>query len=181
MKDFADRDRTRDDELDADVDARLDAVLHDLPRERAGDDFTDEVLRRLPANDERFSGEGGLPARSWYLAVAALLFLAVVFGAREWNHRREMRHSMERIAEMRAEYWELERELGELQEKRRAQPVIYLGEVDGTEVVLDLSVFPDARSRLQALGLLRSGVVPAVSEEGDEVLYATGEPEPIFY
>lgn len=174
--DSRDREPTYDE-----LDVRLDTAFDTLPRERAGDEFTDEVLRRLPANDERFSGDGGLTARSWYVAVAALLLLAVTFGVREWNHRREMRQSIERIAEMRAEYWELERELGELQEKRRAQPVIYLGEVDGTEVVLDLSAFPDARSRLRALGLLRSGVVPAVSGEGDEVLYATDEPEPAFY
>lgn len=138
---------------------RLSALLDSLPRETASDDFTAGVLRRLPANDTT-----PVYARPWVLAVAAMLLLTVAIGFREWRHQVRQQEAIERIAEMRAEYEVLHRELDALKTRASENRVVYLGESNGTEVVLDLARLPDNKSRLEALRLLQAGLLRASSQ-----------------
>ena len=167
---------------------RLSALLDSLPRETAPDDFTDRVLRRLPANDTT-----PVYARPWVLAVAAMLLLTVAIGFREWRHQVRQDEAIERIAEMRAEYEILQQELDALKTRATENRVVYLGEANGTEVVLDLARLPDNKSRLEALRLLQAGLLrassrsPAPSDPGTaqgEVRTADYRPEasgPVYY
>lgn len=138
---------------------RLSALLDSLPREAASDDFTEGVLRRLPANDTT-----PVYARPWVLAVAAMLLLTVAIGFREWRHQVRQHEAIERIAEMRAEYEVLHQELDALKTRASENRVVYLGESNGTEVVLDLARLPDNKSRLEALRLLQAGLLRASSQ-----------------
>lgn len=135
---------------------RLSALLESLPRDTASDDFTSRVLRRLPANDTR-----PFYARPWLLAVAAMVLLTTTVGLLELHHRAQQQEAIERIAEMRAEYLVLQQELDELRTRSSQNRVVYLGEANGTEVVLDLARLPDNKSRLEALRLLQSGLLRA--------------------
>lgn len=141
---------------------RLSQILENLPRETASDEFTDGVLRRLPANDAT-----PVTSRPWLLAVAALLLLTVSVGYREWRHQVRQQEALERIADMRAEYEVLQQELDQLRSKAAENRVVYLGEADGTEVVLDLARLPNNQARLEALQLLQSGLLRASARPPD--------------
>ena len=141
---------------------RLSALLDSLPRETATDEFTDGVLRRLPANDTT-----PVYARPWVLAVAALLLLTVAIGFREWRHQVRQQEAIERIAEMRAEYEVLHQELDALKARASENRVVYLGESNGTEVVLDLARLPNNKARLEALRFLQTGLLRASAQSTD--------------
>lgn len=149
---------------------RLAALLDSLPREAASDDFTERVLRRLPANDTT-----PVYARPWVLAVAAMLLLTVAIGFREWRHQVRQNEAIDRIAEMRAEYEVLQQELDSLKTRASENRVVYLGEANGTEVVLDLARLPDNKSRLEALRLLQAGLLKASAQAPPEAPDGAGD------
>jgi len=165
---------------------RLSALLDSLPRETASHEFTGSVLRRLPANDTQ-----PVYARPWVLAVAAVLLLTTAVGLLELHHRAQQQEAIERIAEMRAEYLVLEQELEEIKARASQNRVVYLGESNGTEVVLDLARLPDNQSRIEALRLLQAGLLRASSTPGDPAAAGTGDmrtadyrpasTEPVYY
>lgn len=169
---------------------RLSALLAELPRETAGDDFTDAVLHRLkgrlPANDTA-TGWLGTARRTvrqnpWLLAAAALTLLALTIGYREWSHQQRQAEAIERIAEMRAEYLMLQQELDLLKQETSENRVVYLGEAGSTEVVLDLASLPDNQSRLEALRLLQAGLLTASGKAPEngapDIRTADYRPEP---
>jgi len=129
--------------LDGDVpaeDVALLSALRSLPRPVASPGFTDRVLRRLDAPEHPTERHGGsLPWRGgWPLLVAALLLLVV--GVRELWHRQQLYAATERIATLRVEQRELQREIDDLRHlTAEARPVVYLGSEDGVDFVFDLS------------------------------------------
>ncbi|MDA8020283.1 MAG: hypothetical protein MPN21_22830 [Thermoanaerobaculia bacterium] len=148
---------------------RLSALLESLPRESASEDFTVGVLRRLPANDTN-----PVYVRPWALVAAALVLLTVAVGFREWRHQLRQQEAIERIAEIRAEYEVLQRELDALKARASENRVVYLGEADGTEVVLDLARLPNDQARWDALRALQAGLLQASPPSPDIQAQTTG-------
>lgn len=134
-------------------DDELGRLLRALPREQAGADFTEQVMARIASPARR--GEGGsvvafpggrrLPGWSgWLMAAAALLLLGL--GMREWQHRRDVAESMQRIAELRERYEALAGELKELRrEAADAKPVVYVGGNEKVDLVVDLAKLAEKR------------------------------------
>ncbi len=130
-------------------DAKLQEVLRALPRERAGADLRDSVMRRVTARSGEEGGAKVLRFRpedkrrfrawpGWVMAAAALLVFGL--GIREWQHRREAFDSMQRIAELRGQFQELSRELDALRQEaaKGQQKVVFLGGNENVDLVLDL-------------------------------------------
>jgi hypothetical protein len=117
--------------------------LRELPRERAGADFTARVLARLDEPPPRRR----LPLAAIGVAAAAALGLALVAGPlRTGGERAESRR--EAAAEARRLLEELQREhralASELDALAAEPPVIYLGGDEEVDLVLDLSRVPAA-------------------------------------
>lgn len=117
-------------------DEELRRALAMLPRQEAGGDFTARVLDRIA---ERRRAR----ARTWRLAAAAVILLALLAGGREAWHRRENQLEVERFAALQAEYEALH---AEVQRLRRltvtARPVVVLGGDSEVDLMVDLSRFP---------------------------------------
>jgi hypothetical protein len=139
-------------------DRRLDAVLASLPREQAGDGFTDAVMERL---DHR-----RVVRRQWQtLAAAALVLLTVGLGTFQWHRYQEQMAAVERMAKLNAEYQVLQAEFEALEATReRARPVIYLGSTplgstnDDVDLVLDLWKLASASRAANSAGPAVNGV-----------------------
>ena len=116
----------------ADYEHRLDQVLATLPRLRSEDEFTPQLLERLDRHRAR--------QRRWRsLAAAAVLLISGVATA-EWHEHREREQAVQELVDMRLEYRVLKDRLEDLErEATRRRPVVYLGESDGVEYVIDLS------------------------------------------
>ncbi|MEM7048609.1 MAG: hypothetical protein AAF604_03070 [Acidobacteriota bacterium] len=127
-------------------DRRLDEALRSLPTARASDEFTAQVLRRLPADAGTEQGPGNpwnRPASWAGLAAAAMLLLAfagVLLAPRGGGDdsaavdREEARALLE---ELRQDHRRLTAEVRSLREHQQA-PVLYLGGDEGLDIVLDL-------------------------------------------
>lgn len=123
---------------------RISQLLRSLPREEASPYFTAGVLRRLREGE---SPRRRIPRRV-LAAVAAVLVLALAFGAREGWHRYQLRQSRARLAALRAEHEALNTELRALRElAAEARPVVYLGSRGDVDLVVDLARL--ARQRRQ--------------------------------
>ena len=129
---------------------RILAELRALPREGAGEGFTERVLARL---DEPARGPAALPgSRSpWRLAAAAAL-AALLLGALVWRLGGPTPETEParpgRLDALAAEHARLSAELHEI--RRLAEepvPVLYLGGDDEVELVLDLAELAEARDR----------------------------------
>lgn len=116
-------------------DGQLDELLRGLPRERASDRFTAQVMLRL---------QPPRPARRWPLklalaaGLAAVALAAVSFGL--WRAERLAKQEIqEQIHQLRTEHRELEATLAHLRtQEERARPVVYLGGDQRVDYVLDL-------------------------------------------
>lgn len=117
-------------------DQQLGRLLRELPRERAGDQFTARVLAGLDGKPQRRTRPH--PIR-WALATAALLALLVSAAVMERRPEAQARQALE---EIRDEHERLARELERLQALRERQDprpeVIYLGGNERMDLVLDL-------------------------------------------
>ena len=129
---------------------RILAELRALPREGAGEGFTERVLARP---DEPARGPAALPgSRSpWRLAAAAAL-AALLLGALVWRLGGPTPKTEParpgRLDALAAEHARLSAELHEI--RRLAEepvPVLYLGGDDEVELVLDLAELAEARDR----------------------------------
>ena len=114
---------------DPSFDAFLNQTLSSLPREQADDQFTARVMRQV----EERSGFS-----QWRPLVAAALLVAVGYGTHFWSDWQQQMESVERLAELRAEYEVLQEELAALEKARRNQKLVYLGGENGVEYVLDV-------------------------------------------
>lgn len=128
-------------------DDRLNAALRALPREKAAAGFKGRVLARLaesapaatPVNVLPFQQRGLRAKAPLWISIAAAL-LALVVGAREWQHRREQEEAMQRIAELRTQYEILADTMAELRgQAAAARPVVYVGGNQDVDLVFDLS------------------------------------------
>jgi hypothetical protein len=122
----------RDPESDRrDLDPRLTVALKALPRFRASELFTAEVLRRLDEPRPR------IVVWRWATLGAALLALLVsVPLVRQAREQRDLDAARRKLAEIRNEHRSLARDVERLQ---TASPVIYLGGTEQIDVVVDLS------------------------------------------
>ena len=140
---------------DSRFDALLDAGLGALPREHAGDDFTERVLEEVRLREGR---------SQWRPLAAALALLAVGMGTYSWNEQRERQEAIERIASLRAEYEVLQNELAGLQNAKRARGVVHLGGSDDVELVLDLGRLVRQKAVERQAEPGSGGVLPAVAQ-----------------
>jgi hypothetical protein len=106
----------------------MDDLLRTLPKERAGEEFTSRVVRRL---DET---PGKKPTRLVFAAAVVVVLVAVagIF----FYQQAEKAKLREEIATLRAEYQALSLEL---QRETGVHPVVYLGGDGRTDYVLDMS------------------------------------------
>ena len=127
--------RPLSDDLDT---SRLQMALRSLPREAAGEGFTERVLERI-ADESPRPVRPSRPVWPTMLAAAAVLVLVLV-GARELAHQRQHQASLERIALLRVEQRALEKELRDLQRLAdAARPVVDLGADQDVDLVFDLT------------------------------------------
>jgi len=156
-----------------DTPEKLDQILEALPRQRAPQGFTAEVLResRRRQDAPRSRGRVRLALAAGAAAMVVLaLGVSVTLVVTERARRAELRAE---IAELRAEHRRLGDEVSRLQQ-RSAQRVIYLGGDDTVDYVLDLERL--ARQRLQ------ERAVPAVIQTaGDPGDAAFGGHAPVHY
>jgi hypothetical protein len=107
----------------------LRSLLRSLPRERASDGFTDEVLSRLDL------------ARPFYrqpryaLAAGLVLVAAGWFGAGRWQEVRQAEQTRQRIQALRTELEQLQSSVTLL---RDLAPVLYLGGDEDVDLVIDM-------------------------------------------
>jgi hypothetical protein len=113
-------------------DEDLGELLRGLPRENAGEGFTEQVITR--AGDRAHSSSATHPWRYAAAAVLALLMLGAV-GLRLGVERRS---ETARTESLRAQHEELKLELGDLRASAAFDPVIDLGRNDGVQYILDL-------------------------------------------
>lgn len=115
------------------TDARFEAFWQDavvsMPREQAGDDFTDRVLRRVDESRSR---------SNWRPLVAAMVLVATGLGSYSFADWRRQLDATERVAVLRAEYEVLRDELAALEAAQRRQGLVYLGGENDVELVLDV-------------------------------------------
>ncbi|MEO1085233.1 MAG: hypothetical protein AAFY88_13415 [Acidobacteriota bacterium] len=141
----------------SELDGRIRDVLAQLPRERAADGFTAQVMVR--ASGARTVRIGRLRS----LAAAAVFFAVSAVGTHEWNAAQGRQAAAERMASLQAEYEMLHSELQALKRAADAQrPVVYLGGDADVEYVLDLSRLAPARAPAdsQHQAVLGRGVGP---------------------
>ncbi|MEM1182330.1 MAG: hypothetical protein AAGM22_28550 [Acidobacteriota bacterium] len=130
-----------------DLDRQIREALGRLPRERAGEDFTVQVLERAAG-----AGANGV-RRLRSLAAAAVFFAVGAVGAHEWNAAQSREAAAVRMASLRAEYAVLQAELQSLQRAADPpSPVVYLGGEGDVEYVLDLSRLIPERSPAARVG-----------------------------
>lgn len=141
-------------------DQQLSEILRSLPKERAGGDFTAELLARLeaspPATSSRWSRH-----RVVLAACLCLALLGGIVGAWHWQRvdvqrvdaRRQARAELE---ELRGEQRALERELAELVALTRSEPVVYLGGSEEVDLVIDLGNLARRRQGMARPALLTS-------------------------
>jgi hypothetical protein len=113
-------------------DQDLGDLLKRLPREAAGEGFTERVISRAGNG----AGRTAL-VRPWRYAAAAVLALLMLsaVGLRLGVDRR---NETARTESLRAQHEELKLELGELRASAAFDPVIDLGRNDGVQYILDL-------------------------------------------
>lgn len=108
----------------------LRSLLRSLPRERASEGFTDEVLNRLDVakrpiyRQPRFAMVAGL-----------VLLVAGWFGAGRWQDAREAEQTRQRIQALRTELEQLQNGVTLL---RDLAPVLYLGGDEDVDLVIDM-------------------------------------------
>ncbi len=125
-------------------DRRLETTLRELPRARAGDDFTARVLARLDAPARRRPMPLARLAMAG-LAAAAALALALSAGPLRpgdgGGRERRLRADEARrlLEELRREHRALASELETLAAE---EPVLYLGGDEEVDLVVDLSRVP---------------------------------------
>jgi hypothetical protein len=126
-------------------------ALRGLPRERAGEAFTERVLARL---DEPVRRRPGL-AHPFALAAVVAAALA---GGWLWREQALDRQRLERISELKRQQRMLAAELESIRRDAAATavPVVYLGGDDSTDVVVDIARLAERRAG--------TGVVPASLE-----------------
>lgn len=108
----------------------LKKLLNELPRQDAGERFTDSVLARIEARGGR---ESRTSPRSWLAAAAAAIVLAAGAGHFIIEQREEAR-----IEAITAQHRALEAEIAALREQASFDPVIDIGQDDGVQYILDL-------------------------------------------
>ncbi len=157
-----------------DTQERLEGLFRSMPRERASDGFTREVMDmaasreagRAPGSRRRQAPLFALAAAAAVLALALGIAVSMVLSER--SRRSELRQE---ISALRREHQRLDNEVSRLRD-RSTQQVIYLGGDDTVDYVLDLERL--ARRRLG------DRAMPAVLETALEI---RGEawPEPVLY
>ena len=114
-------------------DEELQRALASLPRQEVSADFTAVVLGRI---SERPSAR----RRTWHLATAAAILLALLVGGREAWYRRERQQEVERFVALQAEYVALQAEVRRLRSlTESARPVVVLGGDSEVDLMVDLS------------------------------------------
>jgi hypothetical protein len=119
-----------------DTNRQLDSLFDSLPRERAGEDFTRNVLGELHRR-----GQSVFPWRktAFVAAMSAAGVAAVV--SVFWYVSGEMRRSRleQELADIRADYRQIARQLEALDREAEDNLVIYVGSDEQADYVLDLS------------------------------------------
>ncbi len=131
------------DRHDPELEDPLVDTLRGLPRMKAPQDFTAQVLERI----ETRRGGRQKPRRSWTslrrwapMLAAAMVVLAVAWTARHSEDAEQRRESLARIHAMQIERQALAGELDRLRSLAgRSRPVLYLGTDQGVDLVYDLS------------------------------------------
>ncbi|MEM8997276.1 MAG: hypothetical protein AAGF23_21010 [Acidobacteriota bacterium] len=152
----------------SELDGRIRDVLVRLPRERASEGFTAQVVVR--ASGARAARVGRLRS----LAAAAVFFAVSAVGVHEWNAAQGRQAAAERIASLQAEYDMLHSELLALKRAADARrPVVYLGGDADVEYVLDLSRLAPSRTPADSpraavlgLGVPSAGPIPVGTRPG---------------
>ena len=108
-------------------------LLESLPREKASAGFTEKVMSRL----ESARRPVYLQPR-FAVASSVVLAVAVWIGAVRWQAERENSRTVERIAALKAEVANLEKDIRLL---RDLAPVFYLGGNEKVDLVIDLRRF----------------------------------------
>ena len=126
---------------DSELEQRLADTLQDLPRMKAGQDFTANVLQRIQSpSDNTTRHVWTRPSRWAPMLAAALVVLAIAWTTRHLEVTEQRRESLARIQALETERQALSAELDRLRSLAgRSRPVLYLGADQGVDLVYDLS------------------------------------------
>ncbi len=119
---------------------RLSELLKSLPRERAADGFTGELLTRMA--DSSVRPRINCSFAFAVVGVCVTIAFGLVAGWRLIQDSKKERLVRECVS-IRIEYSEIHQEYGELRQEIRARQVFYLGGSDQAEYVFDLANFKD--------------------------------------
>lgn len=112
----------------------LSDLLHTLPRTEASHGFTTRVIAKVT---ERPSP---MPVPRYRFAIAAVLVAMLTTLSVVGTKVVERQHERARIAQLRNERQQIEKELNELKAmSKAADPVVYLGSANGVDLVVDVS------------------------------------------
>lgn len=111
-------------------DEELRSLLRSLPRERASEGFTGEVLGRLDVAKRPIYRQP-----RYALAAGLVLVVAGWFGASHWQDVRKAEQTRQRIQALRAELEQLQNGVTLL---RDLAPVLYLGGDEDVDLVIDM-------------------------------------------
>jgi hypothetical protein len=113
-------------------DEELRSLLRSLPRERASNGFTDEVLGRLDVAKRPFYRQ---PRCAMAAGLVLILVVAGWFGTGRWQDARQAEQTRQRIQALRTELEQLQKGVTLL---RDLAPVLYLGGDEDVDLVIDL-------------------------------------------
>lgn len=113
-------------------DEELRNLLRSLPRERASNGFTDEVLGRLDVAKRPFYRQ---PRCAMAAGLVLILVVAGWFGTGRWQDARQAEQTRQRIQALRTELEQLQKGVTLL---RDLAPVLYLGGDEDVDLVIDL-------------------------------------------
>jgi hypothetical protein len=113
-------------------DEELRSLLRSLPRERASNGFTDEVLGRLDVANRPFYRQ---PRCALAAGLVLILVVAGWFGTGRWQDARQAEQTRQRIQALRTELEQLQKGVTLL---RDLAPVLYLGGDEDVDLVIDL-------------------------------------------
>ncbi len=111
-------------------DEELRSLLSSLPRERASEEFTHEVMSRLDVAKRPLYREP-----RYALVASLILVIGVWFGAGRWQDARQRGQTIQRVQALRSEIEQLQNDITLL---RDLAPVLYLGGDEDVDLVIDM-------------------------------------------
>jgi hypothetical protein len=111
-------------------DEELRSLLSSLPRERASEGFTDNLMSRLDVAKRPFYREP-----RYALVASLILLVGMWFGAGRWQDARQREETRERVQALRTEIEQLHQDINLL---RDLAPVLYLGGDENVDLVIDM-------------------------------------------